>query len=276
MGKISVIVQTYNASSHLDMVLSSLAGFDEIVVADMESTDDTLEIARRHGARTVVYPRENHRICEAYRDRAIHEATHEWVLVVDADEVVPPGLCRYLYDEIERDSSPHCVLIPRRNYFMGRWMKCDYPDYVPRFMYRDGTNWPNSIHSRPTHRGGEVKLPASREDLSLIHLANETMAQRVAKMNYYTDQEKCRYRVGYRRWKLLTDPLFRFFKCYFLKGGIRLGREGFIRAVMDGFYRFIVVAKLEEERQRLEMTDLDRHLCEIKMNRVDKSEKKES
>lgn len=276
MEKISVIVQTYNASRHLDAVLSSLDGFDEIVVADMESTDETLEIARRHGAKIVVYPRENHRICEAYRERAIHEASHGWVLVVDADEVVPPGLRDYLYGEIERDRSPRCVLIPRRNYFMGRWMKCDYPDYLPRFMKRDGTHWPYSIHSWPSHDGGKVKIPASRVDLALIHLANESVAQRVDKMNYYTDQEKCRRRVRYRRWKLLTDPFFRFFKTYFLKGGIWLGREGFIRAVMDGFYRFTVTAKLEEERRKLSVSDLDRHLSETKINQINRLEEIES
>lgn len=271
MEKISVIVQTYNASRHLDTVLSALDGFDEVIVADMESSDDTLDIARRHGAKVVVYPRGDHRICEAYRERAIHEAAYPWVLVVDADEVVTSALREYLYSEINRDPSPRCVLIPRMNYFMSRWMKCDYPDYLPRFMRRDGTHWPYSIHSWPTHDGDKVRIPASRTDLALIHLANESVAQRVDKLNYYTEQEKCRRRVTYRRWKLLTDPFFRFFKTYILKGGIMLGREGFIRAVMDGFYRFTVMAKLEEERQKLSVTDLDKRLAEARINRDRKS-----
>lgn len=263
MNKISVIVQTYNAERHLDCVLSALDGFDEVIVADMESTDGTVVIARRHGAKVVVYPRENHCICEAYRDRAIQEATHPWVLVVDADEVVTPALRDYLYAEISRDPTPRCILIPRRNYFMGRWMRCDYPDYLPRFMRRDGTRWPYAIHSWPTHEGGKVRIPASRADLALVHLANETVSQRIDKLNYYTDQEMCRRRVGYRGWRLLVDPLFRFFKTYFLKGGIMLGREGFIRAVMEGFYRFTVMAKLEEERKTLGPSDLDNDLERI-------------
>ncbi|MDE6581948.1 MAG: glycosyltransferase [Duncaniella sp.] len=57
MEKITALVQTYNASKYLDRVLSSLKDFDELLVVDMESTDDTLDIARRHGARIITYPR---------------------------------------------------------------------------------------------------------------------------------------------------------------------------------------------------------------------------
>lgn len=263
MNKISVIVQTYNSAQHLDRVLTALKGFDEVIVADMESTDDTLDIARRHGAKIVVYPRGEHRICEAYRDRAIYEATHQWVFVVDSDEIVPPALCDYLYAEIKRDNTPRCIMIPRRNYYLGRWMRSSYPDYLPRFMAQNGTFWPNSIHSWPMHNGDKVKIPASRTDLALIHLANESVFRRIEKLNHYTDQEMARRRVGYRRWKLLFDPTFRFFKTYILKKGFMLGREGFIRAVLDSVYRFVVLAKLEEERRDIENSDLDNDLKRI-------------
>lgn len=260
MEKISVIVQTYNAQRHLDIVLKSLARFDEIVVADMESTDGTVAIARRHGAKVVVYPRGEHRICEAFRDRAVHEAANPWVLVVDADEVVTSALREYLYDEIARDPSPRGIMIPRRNYFRGRWMWCDYPDYVCRFFKRDGSFWPIAIHSLPTYQGPTVKIDARRTDLALIHLANEPLSRQIEKMNQYTSMEKQRRRVGYRRYKLLTDPAFRFFKSYIMKGAYRQGVDGFIRAVMDGFYRFSALAKIEEERCHDGLTDLDNDL----------------
>ena len=117
--KISAIVQTYNAAEHLERCLHALAPFDEILVVDMESTDDTAAIAARCGARVVVKERGEHRIVEAYRNFAIHEARYDWVLVVDADEIVPRALADYLYAEIERDPSPRAIMIPIRNYFMG-------------------------------------------------------------------------------------------------------------------------------------------------------------
>lgn len=247
--KISAVVQTYNAAAHLEKCLRALKPFDEILVVDMESTDDTAAIARRCGARVVVKERGQHRIVEAYRDFAIHEAAYDWVLVVDADEIVPRALADYLYAEIERDPSPRAIMIPIRNYFMGKWMRAYYPDYILRFFNRRGASWPYEIHARPTHRGPKVYIPAARTDLAFIHLANESVGQTFAKMNAYTDREKARRAHSYRPAKLLYEPPFRFFKSYVLKGGFRDGWPGFIHAVHDAIYRFSTLAKIEEERR---------------------------
>lgn len=247
--KISAVVQTYNAAEHLEECLRALAPFDEILVVDMESTDDTTDIARRCGARVVVKERGEHRIVEAYRDFAIHEAANEWVLVVDADEIVPRALARYLYAEIERDPSPRAIMIPIKNYFMGKWMRAYYPDYILRFFNREGATWPYEIHSRPTHRGPKVYIPARRTDLAFIHLADESVSRTFTKMNAYTDREKLRRSKRYHPFKLFYEPPYRFFKSYILKGGIRDGMPGFIHAVHDAVYRFSTLAKIEEDRQ---------------------------
>ena len=252
---ISAIVHTYNAERHLDRCLSALEGFDEILVVDMESTDRTREIAERHGARFIVKPRGQHRIPEAYRDFAIHEAKYDWVIVADADEIVPPALRDYLYAEIERDPTPRAILMPIKNYFMGRWMRCYYPDYILRFFNRRGAHWPYEIHSRPSHQGPEVKIPASRTDLAYIHLANESVGATLTKMNAYTDRE-----AGYHPVKLLYEPAFRFFKTYVLKGGWREGWPGFIHAVHDGIYRFAILAKIHEKRIAGRPTDIKRDM----------------
>lgn len=257
--KISAIVQTYNAAEHLERCLRALAPFDEILVVDMESTDDTAAIAARCGARVVVKERGEHRIVEAYRNFAIHEARYDWVLVVDADEIVPRALADYLYAEIERDPSPRAIMIPIRNYFMGRWMRAYYPDYILRFFNREGAEWPYEIHARPSHRGPKVYIPAKRTDLAFIHLANESVGQTFSKMNSYTDREKTRRSKRYRTLKLFYEPQFRFFKSYILKGGIRDGLPGFIHAVHDAIYRFSILAKIEEDHQKARPDkDIDR------------------
>lgn len=256
---ITAVVQTYNAERHLDACLSCLADADEILVVDMESTDATVDIARRHGARVIVKPRGEHRIVEAYRNFAIQQAANPWVLVVDADELVPKALLDYLRAQIEGDPTPRAFLIPIKNYFMGKWMRCYYPERIVRFFYRDGTDWPYRIHSRPTHLGPEIALPASRTDLAFIHLANESMAATVDKMNRYTDSEVPRRRGSYKRWKFFTDPFFRFFKTFVLKKGFRDGWPGFIHAVQDGVYRFTALAKIEEESRAAQTgTDIER------------------
>ena len=253
--KITAIVHTYNAEKHLDRVLSALKDFDEILVVDMESTDSTHEICRRHGVRLIIKPRGEHRIPEAYRDFGLRAAANDWVLAVDADEIVPDALRRYLYDEITRDPSPRAILIPIKNYFMGRWMRCYYPDYILRFFNREGAHWPYEIHSRPSHRGPEVKIPRNRTDLAFIHLANESVGQTIAKMNNYTDREARRREATYRPWRLITDPPFRFSKTYVLKGGFREGWPGFIHAVHDAIYRFVCLAKIEESHRDTTITD---------------------
>lgn len=245
--KISAIVHTYNAERHLAECLRALQGFDEILVVDMESTDRTVEIATAAGARVVIKERGQHRLPEAYRDFAIHEARYDWVIVVDADEIVPDALRRYLYEAIEADPTPRAILIPIKNYFMGRWMRCYYPDYILRFFHRVGAHWPYAIHSRPTHEGPEVRIPASRTDLAYIHLANESVSRSITKMNGYTDREMDRRRAHFKPVQLLYAPAYRFFKTYFLKGGWRCGWPGFVHAVFDGMYRFTLLSKLLEE-----------------------------
>ena len=267
---ISGIVHTYNAGRYLDACLSCLADVDEILVVDMESTDDTVEIARRHGARVIVKPRGEHRIAEAYRDFAIHAATHPWVLVVDADELVPQALIDYLRAQIDADPSPRGFQIPIKNYFMGRWMKCYYPAYILRFFNRDGATWPYQVHSRPNHLGPVVTIPASRTDLAFVHLANESMAESIAKLNAYTDREADRRAPGSSRIKLFTDPPFRFFKAFVLKGGFRDGWPGFIHAVHDAVYRFATLAKIEEKRHSA-TTDSD--ICRDR-RAIEQSQKK--
>ena len=72
---ISAVINTRNAEEHLDRVLESLKDFDEIVVCDMESTDSTVEIARRHGARVITFPKGNHTCAEPARNTAIQAAS---------------------------------------------------------------------------------------------------------------------------------------------------------------------------------------------------------
>lgn len=247
-AKISVVIQTYNAEEHLARVLESVKDFDEVIVADMESTDRTLEIAHRHGARTVVYPRGEHRICEAYRERAVHEATHPWVLVVDADELVTPALRDFLYADIRSNPEPHSWRIPRKNYFMGRWLRSHYPSYQHRFMPREGATWPTVIHSHPSTEGPVQDIPARRTDLALVHLYDPEVKAVVAKLENYSDNEVGRRANRTNPLRLLWEPAMVFFRSYLLRGGFRDGVPGLIHSLLDAQYRFSALAKVQEKR----------------------------
>lgn len=247
-NKISVVINTYNAEQHLEAVLESVRDFDEILICDMESTDTTLDIARRHGCRIVTFERRQYNIVEPAREYAIHEARHEWVLVVDADELVTSELKAYLYDVIGRDDCPDGLFIPRKNYFMGRFMRCHYPDHILRFFRKDKTHWPAVIHCVPEVAGRVEKIPTSRRELAFEHLANDTIENIVSKTNQYTRNElERKQHKHYGTMAFFWRPFFRFFKTYILKGAILDGKPGFIKAMLEGYYQFIFLSKKYEQ-----------------------------
>lgn len=248
MNKISVVINTYQAALHLDRVLDAVKDFDEVLICDMESTDATLDIARKHGCRIVTFARREYNIVEPAREYAIHEATHEWVLVVDADEIITPQLRQYLYQRIQEASCPDGLFIPRKNYFMGRFMRCHYPDHILRFFRKDKTHWPAIIHCQPEVDGRVEKIPAKRRELAFEHLANDSVENIVSKTNQYTRNElERKQHRHYGTLAFLGRPLFRFFKVYILKGAVLDGVPGFIKAVLEGYYQFIFLAKKYEQ-----------------------------
>lgn len=245
--KISVVINTYNASAHLSQVLESVKCFDEIVVCDMESTDCTLDIARKYDCKIVTFPKKDYNIVEPARNFAIQQASHPWILVVDADEIVPKELKEYLYKRISEPDCPAGIYIPRKNYFMGKFMHCHYPDHILRFFKKEGTVWPPIIHVSPIVHGPIYYIPSKQMQLAFIHLANDSVSDILRKTNEYTQNEVERKKSKkYSSLAFFYRPFFRFFKTYILKGGIRDGKEGFIKACLDGYYQFVMLAKLTE------------------------------
>lgn len=249
--KISVIINTYNAEKHLEQVLEAVKDFDEIIVCDMESTDSTIEIAQKYQTRIITFPKGEYNIVEPARDFAIQHASSPWVLVVDADEIVTPDLKDYLYSKIKEPNCPSGMYIPRKNYFMGRFMHCHYPDHILRFFKKEGTVWPPIIHVSPIVQGTLYHIPPRKQELAFIHLANDSVSDIVRKTNQYTLNEiQKKKNKKYSILAFLYRPFFRFFKAYILKGGIRDGKAGFIKSCLEGYYQFIMLAKIIENNSK--------------------------
>lgn len=246
MGKqISVVLNTYNAEKYLDEVLKSVSCFDEIVVCDMESVDGTLSIAKKYGCKIVTFPKGNNKICEPARDFAIRSATFDWVLVVDADEIIPMALRDYLYNRINEPGFDSALAIPRRNMFMGRPTTA-LPDYQLRFFLKDRTKWQPVIHSRPEIDGRIENVPV-RKDLYIIHLDNPTISERLDKLNRYSDYEVSKRRGRtYGITSLLFKPAWFFFRDYVIGRGFRDGWRGLVRAYLSMIYQVVFLAKIKE------------------------------
>lgn len=260
MGKISVVIQTYNAEKYLERVLRSMASFDEVLICDMHSTDRTLEIAEKYGCRVVFHKKEE--CVEPARNFAIHQAAHEWVLVVDADELVTKDLHDYLYNWTDNCGEMRGLWIPRKDYLFGRFMHGDYPDYILRFFRKDDAVWPPYIHSMPKINGKVGRIPKRSKNLAFIHLINNPVAWKVTKMNTYSSME-IEKRSGQRfpLFKMFYAPAWRFLKSYVVKGGFRDGKAGLVNAWFDGIYKFLTIAKIWESQVRDE--DMDAELKEL-------------
>jgi len=250
MKKISVVINTYNAEKHLEEVLTAVKDFDEVVICDMDSTDGTLAIAERFGCKIVCFREEKCSYVEPARNFAIQSATHEYVLLVDADEVVTPELKNYLYNLLAEENCPQGVKIPRKNFFMRRFMRSTYPDHLLRFFKKDCCNWPRTIHSQPTIKGRISKIPAKKRELAFIHLDNPTITQLINKLNNYTTQELEREKHKKRGvLSFLFHSSFRFYKFYVIKQGWRDGIEGFIYISINTPYKLVTFAKnIEQEK----------------------------
>ncbi|MBR1933074.1 MAG: glycosyltransferase family 2 protein [Prevotella sp.] len=249
-NRISVVINTYNARQHLAKVLESVKDFDEVVVCDMESTDDTVQIAESYGARVVTFPKANHKSAEPARTFAIQSASNKWVLVVDADEIVTPELREVLYQKIASPDCPAGYYIPRQNMFMGMFVRDFHYDFQLRFFIREGTEWPPYVHTFPKVQGRIEKLKTGKQ-ARLLHLMDETMHEYMEKMNQYTDNEvEKKAGRGYGLWALLWRPVWRFFKKYVMDGSFRMGTRGFIRAMLAAYYQFVLVSKIIEKRYR--------------------------
>lgn len=247
-AKISAVVNTYNAAKYLDEALEALEGFDEIVVCDMESTDETMAIAQKHGARVVTFPRGDCRIVEPARNFAIKSARYEWVILADADEIITPQLRDYLYRLTERADAPDGLFIPRRNMFWGRFISGSHDSQL-RFFRREKIEWPEYIHAIP-HIDGRVE---QAHGVWMDHLDDPPLAEELSKLNTYSDCEKDKRRGRhYGTTAMLLRPLWATLRCYFILGAWRDGKRGLARSMMKGMYQFVLVAKLLEERLRKE------------------------
>lgn len=252
---ISVTINTLNEEKRLPYALRSVHSWaDEIVVVDMHSDDRTREIAGAFGAKVYLHERAGY--VEPARAFAVERATHEWVLMLDADEVVPPSLSKRLR-AIARNDEADVVLIPWRNYLLGKPL--DYAgwgmqqDYHARFFKRGHFRLMDAIHQfgRIPKEARVLKLPPQPE-YAVVHFNYVDIAHFVEKMNRYTSIEaKEAFLKGARTSPLraLSKAIRKFIHVFFQRKGLREGWRGFYLAILMAFYRLLVQAKLTELQQ---------------------------
>lgn len=254
MAKISVIINTLNEEKNFPRAISSIKGFaDEIVVVDMKSTDNTVAIAKKEGARVYQYRRVGY--VEPARNFAISKATGDWIFVLDADEVLPLTLAKKL-KKITQNPHADYYRVPRKNIIFGKWIRYSrwWPDFNIRFFKKGKVSWNEVIHSVPMTVGTGADLGA-REDSAIIHYNYNSIEQYLERMNRYTTiQSKELISRNYKFiWKdLIVRPMGEFLGRYFASEGYKDGVHGLALAILQAFSEAVLYLKLWQEEKFLE------------------------
>lgn len=280
MTNLSVLILTYNESLHIGRCIDSFAGLtDKIFIVDSFSTDNTVEIARSKGAQVIQNP------WISYAFQFNHAIDHNpfqtgWVMRMDADEYITPGLRDELAALLAQDISPGItgLYVKRRVFFMDKWIRRGgyYPIWLLR-IWRNGKGrceelWMDEHIKLIEGTTQQLKNDivdhnlnnltwwtqkhnnyATREIIDLLNIRyNFEEKPTVTPALFGSQEQRTRYlKIKYASLPLFTRPFLYFVYRYFLKLGFLDGVKGLIWHSLQGlWYRFLVDAKIYEVYQR--------------------------
>jgi glycosyltransferase involved in cell wall biosynthesis len=230
----------------LDACLESLRFADEILIVDSASSDATLEIAARHGARVV---QKEWLGFGRQKQFAVDQAKHDWVLCLDADERVSAELAASIRGALGAPAAP-VYRMPRRNRFLGRWLAHGegYPDWSPRLFNRMNARWSEDlVHEKVLYAVTPGTLAGD-----LLHDSADDLAAYLERQNRYTTlAARQAYELGRSAGvaHLLLSPVVRFFKFYVLRLGFLDGVPGLLHISIGCMNSYLKYAKLLELRK---------------------------
>ncbi len=243
MPKLTVTVITRNESAKIGAALESVAWADEIVVVDSGSTDDTVALARQRTDRVVVRDWPGY---SAQKNFAAGQASHDWILSLDADERITPALAREIRALLGREPAARGYRIPRVSFYLGKWIRTTdwYPDYQLRLYDRRVAAWAGAVHE-----GVEVAGAVGRLHAEIQHIPYRDIAHHLQTIDRYTslaarqmhDRGK---RVGFAG--IAARPCGAFLRNYLARGGWQDGSVGLVVSILNSYYVFLKFAKLWE------------------------------
>jgi glycosyltransferase involved in cell wall biosynthesis len=247
MIPVSVVIITYNEENNVENALKSVADFEDIVVVDSFSEDRTVELCEKYTKR--IYRHEWQGFARQ-KQIAVDYAEKQWVLILDADERVTPGLKSEIAGKIS-DESVSGFYLPRKNYFLGKWMRHSgwWPDYTLRLFKKDRAY----VQNRTVHEKVIVDGATGRLNEPLEHYTYKSLSEYIKKMEIYSSlsaEDLDTKKHGLPVLSMLVNPVFVFNKMFFLRQGFRDGIHGFILAVLYSSYTFLKYAKVWEKNSK--------------------------
>ena len=237
----SAVIITLNAAAQIEACLQSIAFADEVLVVDCGSTDATLALAQKAGARIL---HQDWLGYGAQKQFAIGQAKNDWVLCLDADERVSTPL-RTAIEAALMAPKAHGFDLPRCNRFMGRWLRHGegYPDWSLRLFHRKHGRWSEDL----VHEKVELDGAPGRLQGDLLHESAEDLTRYLEKQNRYTTLQAAVLRQRGKRAgvaQMVLSPLLRFVKFYIGRLGFLDGVPGLVHIAIGCHNSFIKYAKL--------------------------------
>lgn len=255
MKTIAAVINTFNEEANLPFALRSVAPWvDEIVVVDMYSRDRTVEIARESGAKVFLHAGPGFEYPP--RAFAVEQTDADWILILDADELVPLALSRELRRFAKSDEAD-VLLLPRTNYLLGTRMAHtgwgERQDLQTRF-FRKGCVIGSSLahHDLVAREGARIKALDFRGDNALVHFNYFDLTHFIEKLNRYTSIEALQAEEKGKRWNAVTMLLAgakEFVGRYVKNRGFLDGWRGLNLSLCMAFYRIAAAGKYIELRE---------------------------
>ncbi len=230
---LSVAIITYNVEDIIGRCLESVKDIaEEIIVVDSHSTDKTREIAESYGAKVYI---EEWKGYSEQKNSALKKCSKEWVLFLDADEVVSEELKRSIVEELKNPQAEG-YLINRRTYFMGDFLRYVWqPEWRLRLVKRNANpRWEGEIHEVLKINGRVKKLKGD-----ILHYTYRSLRHKFSKgIEFAYIDAVSKFKKGKRAsyTDILFRPFWNFFKLFFLKKGFLEGKRGLIIALSSFIY----------------------------------------
>jgi glycosyltransferase involved in cell wall biosynthesis len=241
---ISVNIICKNEEENLEDCISSVLWADEIIVVDGESTDKSVDIARKYTNNIYINKWEGFAKQRSY---ALGKSTKDWVLVLDADERCSPELKEEIISILDSNNIVfNGFRVPRKNYFLGKWIKHGgwYPGYQYRFFNRNFT----TITDRLVHEGYVIDGQIGTLKSDILHYTVQSVFDFMKRVNKYSslqaEEKSIRKTVKFN--DLLLRPVAAFFVQFFIRGGFKDGIHGLMVTNFDVITNMLTYMKIWE------------------------------
>lgn len=250
-NQLSTIILSKNEEKMIKDCLESVEWTDEIILIDSGSTDKTVEIAKKYGARIISVPPKKLEFAK-WRNEGLKAAKSKWVLYVDADERMTPELRQEIKKIMSSRSPASAYQIPRRNFYLGKEVRYGsaWPNYVKRLFLKEKLKrWERRLHEDPVFEGDldTLKNP-------LLHYTHRDLSSMIEKTRQWSKIEaELLYQAKHPPvtwWRILRIMLTEFWYRGVRLQGFRDGVVGWIEVTFQMFSRFITYAQLWEMQNK--------------------------